>query len=203
MTWVRLCYFHAFSGMSGDMTVGALVDAGAAQVLESIYGTRTSGASVYLDTCTSADVWFVYQRPATRRARQGDRRSCVSELKAALTESEFGCQLEVKPDASRNRARRNVMRSAEGGKEVVERFFVGQIDHRQPGAHLESVAAQNIVMPDGDVEKIAGLNARRVVVVVLGARRRESSRGSNRIAIAGQRPVGLIGVVGVACTLPQ
>ncbi len=25
----RICYFHAFSGMSGDMTVGALVDAGA------------------------------------------------------------------------------------------------------------------------------------------------------------------------------
>jgi uncharacterized protein (TIGR00299 family) protein len=25
----KLCYFHAFSGMSGDMTVGALVDAGA------------------------------------------------------------------------------------------------------------------------------------------------------------------------------
>ena len=25
----RISYFHAFSGMSGDMTVGALVDAGA------------------------------------------------------------------------------------------------------------------------------------------------------------------------------
>ena len=27
----RICYFHAFSGMSGDMTVGALADAGADQ----------------------------------------------------------------------------------------------------------------------------------------------------------------------------
>ena len=37
----RICYFHAFSGMSGDMTVGALVDAGAdpaaiIQALESL-----------------------------------------------------------------------------------------------------------------------------------------------------------------------
>ena len=37
----RICYFHAFSGMSGDMTVGALVDAGAdpiviTQTLESL-----------------------------------------------------------------------------------------------------------------------------------------------------------------------
>ena len=42
----RLCYFHAFSGMSGDMTVGALVDAGAdqaviVQTLESL-GTGAS-----------------------------------------------------------------------------------------------------------------------------------------------------------------
>ena len=42
----RLCYFHAFSGMSGDMTVGALVDAGAdqaaiVQALESL-GTGAS-----------------------------------------------------------------------------------------------------------------------------------------------------------------
>ncbi|HTU45390.1 MAG TPA: LarC family nickel insertion protein [Bryobacteraceae bacterium] len=42
----RVCYFHAFSGMSGDMTVGALVDAGAdpasiIQTLESL-GTGAS-----------------------------------------------------------------------------------------------------------------------------------------------------------------
>jgi len=37
----RICYFHAFSGMSGDMTVGSLFDAGAdpiviTQTLESL-----------------------------------------------------------------------------------------------------------------------------------------------------------------------
>ena len=42
----------------------------------------------------------------------------------------------MKADARRDRARRDVVRSAESGQEVIERLFVGQIDDRQTGAQL-------------------------------------------------------------------
>lgn len=42
----------------------------------------------------------------------------------------------MKADLGGLRARRHVMRAAEGGKEVIQRHFVGQIDHRESQADL-------------------------------------------------------------------
>ncbi len=44
-----------------------------------------------------------------------------------------------------NGARRDVMRSTEGRKEIVKRVFVGQIDDRQPRAPLILIAVKNII----------------------------------------------------------
>ena len=81
----------------------------------------------------------------------------------------FARPLKVEPDGRRDRARRNVVRPAEGGKEVVDGFFVGEIDNRQARAQLEFVAAQQVVLSNRDVEEIARGDAGRIMVVVLGA----------------------------------
>ena len=104
----------------------------------------------------------------------------------------------MEADRRRDGARRNIVRSAEGRKEVVERLFVGQVDHRQTRAPLVLVAVEDIVVSDRDVEEIARRDARRIVVVVLRARRGNADQSVEPYCDAGQRPVGLIGVVGVA-----
>ncbi|MGH9675070.1 MAG: LarC family nickel insertion protein, partial [Bryobacteraceae bacterium] len=50
---MRLCYLHAFSGISGDMTVGALADAGAdAAALTEGLGSLGTGATFTLEAAT-------------------------------------------------------------------------------------------------------------------------------------------------------
>ena len=50
------------------------------------------------------------------------------------------------------RARRDVVCAAEGGKEIVERGLVGQVDDRKPQAPFVAIPVEKIVMPDGNVE---------------------------------------------------
>jgi len=66
-------------------------------------------------------------------------------------------------------SRRNKVRSAERAQEVVERFFVGQVDHRKAKAPLVTVAAEQIVMAKGEIEQVARRNPRRVLVVIFRA----------------------------------
>ena len=63
--------------------------------------------------------------------------------------------LKVKPDLSRQRARCDVVRAAEGGKEVVQRIFVGQVDDGELSAPLVSVAVKQIVVSDRKIEQVA------------------------------------------------
>src|SRR5271165_1081367 len=79
--------------------------------------------------------------------------------------------LEMKPDFCGQSSRRHVVSSAESGKEVVERHFVGQIDSGKSQAPLVTVAAEEVVFTHGDVEQISRRNARRVVIGAFGAGR--------------------------------
>src|ERR1035437_1613562 len=80
--------------------------------------------------------------------------------------------LEVEACPRRQRPRCDVMRPAEGGKEVVEGVLVGYVDGGEPQAHLVLVALEYVVMPDGDVEQIPRCDPRRILVIILGIRRR-------------------------------
>ena len=61
--------------------------------------------------------------------------------------------LKVKPDLSRQRSRCDVVRAAEGGKEVVKGIFVGQIDGGELSAPFVSVAVKQIIVSDRKVEQ--------------------------------------------------
>jgi hypothetical protein len=60
---------------------------------------------------------------------------------------------EVKTDFCGKRAGRDVVRTAESGKKVVQGIFVGHIDGRKAQTDSVFVAAEYIVMPQGDVKK--------------------------------------------------
>jgi hypothetical protein len=80
--------------------------------------------------------------------------------------------LEVESDLGRQGARRHIVRPAEGGKEVVECVFVRDVDGGELQADFVLVAMKYVVVPHRDVEKIPRCNAGRILVVVLGVRRR-------------------------------
>src|SRR5580704_13875512 len=61
------------------------------------------------------------------------------------------------------------VRAAERREEVVQRFLVGQVHDREAQAPLVAVAIEQIVVADRQVEKIPRSDARRILVVVLGA----------------------------------
>ena len=79
--------------------------------------------------------------------------------------------LEVEPNLRRHRPWRHIVRSAERRQEVVQRVFVRDVHRRQPQTPLVAIAAQQVVLSQRCVEEIPWRNARRILVVVLRARR--------------------------------
>lgn len=61
------------------------------------------------------------------------------------------------------------MGSTESGEEIIERVVVGQIDNGELSAPLVFISVQQVIVSDGEVEQIALLNARRLVIVVFSA----------------------------------
>src|ERR1700677_335626 len=62
------------------------------------------------------------------------------------------------------------MGSTEGGEEVIERVFVGDVDSSQAEAPFVAVALEEVVLTNRRVEKATRLDTRRVVVVVARTR---------------------------------
>ena len=75
---------------------------------------------------------------------------------------------EVESDLGGQSARGYVVRAAEGGEEVVERVFVGEVDAGQTQAPFVFVAIEEIVLTDRGIEEVARRDTRRVLVVILG-----------------------------------
>ena len=80
--------------------------------------------------------------------------------------------LEVEADLRRQGSRRYVMRAAESGEEIVNRLLIADVNRSQAETPLVTVAAEKIVVADSQVKQVAGRDARRIVIVVLGSRSR-------------------------------
>ena len=86
--------------------------------------------------------------------------------------------LEVEAELRSVRPRRNKVRSAERGQEIVQRGLVCQVDDREAQAPLVVVAVEKVIIAHAGIEQVTRSDARRIVIVVLRSRSRylESSR---------------------------
>src|SRR5580700_2945583 len=83
-----------------------------------------------------------------------------------------GSNLEMESQLSRHGSGRDVVRPAERGQEVVQRFFVRHVNHCDPHAPFVPVAMEKVVLTNGKVKEVARLNALWIFVILLGSRRR-------------------------------
>src|SRR5262249_42842731 len=89
----------------------------------------------------------------------------IHDMDALLAQA---IQLEVETQLHRLAPWRHEVRSAERRQEVVERFLVRQVDHRESQAPLVAIAAEQVVVADADIEQMSWRDAWRILVVVLG-----------------------------------
>ena len=66
------------------------------------------------------------------------------------------------------------MRTAKCREEIIQRVLIGEVDDFDTRTPLIAIAVKDIVMPDGQVKKIAGRDARRIMVVVFRSRSRNA-----------------------------
>ena len=80
----------------------------------------------------------------------------------------------MKAQLHRFRPRRHVVRTAEGGEEVVERRLVGQVDDCKAQAPLVTVSVEQVVLANTGIKQAARRDALRVVVIVFLPWRRDT-----------------------------
>ncbi len=78
----------------------------------------------------------------------------------------------MKAELRRVSARSYKVRSAEGREEVVKGRFVRHVYRSELKTELISVPVKNVVVPDSYVEQMTRSDTRRIVIVILGPRRR-------------------------------
>ena len=79
--------------------------------------------------------------------------------------------LEVVGDLGGDGAGGYVVSAGEGGEEVVQGVLVGEVDDGDGGRESVLVgflAVEEVVFAEGEVEEVAGGDAGRIVIVVLG-----------------------------------
>ena len=87
----------------------------------------------------------------------------------------------MEADLCRQRARCDVVRSAEGGEEVVERVLVGQVHAAETKTPAVLLGVEEVVFADGGIEEISLGDPGWIFVVVLcvGCRNADESRGKS------------------------
>src|SRR5579864_2731566 len=80
--------------------------------------------------------------------------------------------LEVEAELHGFGSRRDVVRPAERGEEVVQRHLVRQVDDREAQTPLVTVTVEEVISAHAGIKQIPWCNPLRVVVVVFLARRR-------------------------------
>src|SRR5207302_858221 len=112
------------------------------------------------------------------------------------TKAKCSCRdsLEVEAQLHGFRARRDEVRAAERGQEVVQRGLVRQVDDCEPQAPFVAICAEEVVLPNADVEQIARFDARGVAVYV--------KRGTRNVEQLCARLCGISATDG-ACALRQ
>ena len=89
--------------------------------------------------------------------------------------------LEVEAQLRRNRPRRDVVRPAECGEEVVERSLVRQVDDRNAQTPLMVVAVEQIVLAHAGIKQASRCDALRIVVVVFLASPRYADQRRSKL----------------------
>ena len=95
----------------------------------------------------------------------------------------------MEADLCRHGTRRYVVRAAEGGEEVVECVFVGDVDGGEAEAPLVAVTLEEVFLTDRGVEEATRVDALWVFVVIssVGSRNADQAGGELRCeAGAGQ-----------------
>ena len=86
----------------------------------------------------------------------------------------------MEPKLSRQRARRHIVRPAEGREEVIQRRFVGDVDGGKRKTPFVMIAFEQVVVSHCNVKQIARRDAGWIVVVVLRSRSRDLISESTR-----------------------
>jgi hypothetical protein len=102
--------------------------------------------------------------PTVRFTNEG---SSVDLLPSSTGES----RLKVEPELSRQRARRHIVRSAEGGEEVIECRLLAMLMAVKRKTPFVMVAFEQILVAHRDIEQAAGCDARRIVIVIFSSGR--------------------------------
>ena len=75
----------------------------------------------------------------------------------------------MKPNLGGYSTRGDVMRAAEGRKEVVKHVVVRQVDDGQLRAPFVLIAVEEVIVAHGEIEEIPVCDARRIFVVLFGS----------------------------------
>src|ERR1035438_5100583 len=100
------------------------------------------------------------------------REVCESDVSPLAEHVSLRTQLKMETDGCRHSTRRDVMSSAKSRQEIVQGVFVSEIHHRESCAPFIFIPVENVVMAHSDIEKITCPDARRIVVGIIGAGRR-------------------------------
>ena len=82
----------------------------------------------------------------------------------------LGEHLKVEAELCGFGARRHKVCAREAGKKVIQCHFVRQVDHREAQTPTVAVTAEQVFVPDRDIEQVARLDSVGIVVVILLAR---------------------------------